>query len=152
MTDRLRPSGAVLPALLAGLLLGALLGACATGSGATPSASSPATPTLTPVPEASVTPLPTRIGSPADAAAVALATDPRLAGIGPLDPGVIGASAWWEVRRLDMGDWIVTVTVGWGDCQAGCIERHVWTFRVTPDAAVTLESESGPPLPSVLPD
>ena len=127
------------------LLAALLLAACSSGPGASPSTG----------PGTSPSPTPTRMASPItsldEAAAAALAADPRLAGIRKLDPQVIGASAWWEGERLQMGDWIVRVTIGWGDCPAGCISRHVWTFRVTEAGVVTLESEAGPAIPSPLP-
>ena len=37
--------------------------------------------------------------------------------------------------------------VGWGDCQAGCIDRHTWTYQVGRDGTVTFQGETGPPLP-----
>ena len=46
------------------------------------------------------------------------------------------------------GTWQVVYTVGWGDCQAGCIDQHTWTYQVTPDGTVTLISEEGSPVPS----
>jgi hypothetical protein len=36
---------------------------------------------------------------------------------------------------------------GYGDCPAGCIHRHYWTFRVYEDGRVTFEGESGDPIP-----
>jgi len=122
-----------------------VLAACSVGPGA--SASVGPGPTAGPTP----TPLASPVVSLDEAAAAALATDPRLTGIRKLDPQMIGGSAWWEGERLQMGDWIVRVTIGWGDCQAGCISRHVWQFRVTEAGAVTLVSETGPALPSPLP-
>ena len=65
----------------------------------------------------------------AEAVAQVLAQDPRFAGIGPLDPDLIGQSAWYEVSPATVG-WRVTVTMGWGDCQAGCISRHTWVYDV----------------------
>ncbi|HLK60822.1 MAG TPA: hypothetical protein VKU00_29935 [Chthonomonadaceae bacterium] len=35
---------------------------------------------------------------------------------------------------------------GWGDCSAGCIDRHYWTFTLTSDGSLALQ-ESGTPLP-----
>jgi hypothetical protein len=34
---------------------------------------------------------------------------------------------------------------------AGCIERHVWTYEVSPAGAVELVSDEGDPVPSDLP-
>jgi hypothetical protein len=36
---------------------------------------------------------------------------------------------------------------GYGDCRAGCIHRHYWTFRVYEDGRVTFEGESGDSIP-----
>ncbi len=83
--------------------------------------------------------------SQADAVAKVLAQDPQFAGIGPLDPNVIGQSAWYDVSPGTVG-WRVTITKGWGDCQAGCINRHTWTYDVDPSGAVTLVNEGGDPL------
>jgi hypothetical protein len=101
-----------------------------------PPASAPATPPATPreVPLAQ-----------AEAVARVLAQDPRFAGVGPQDPNLIGQSAWYEVSPALVG-WRVTVTIGWGDCQAGCIARHAWVYDVDPAGAVTLVEERGDPL------
>jgi hypothetical protein len=84
------------------------------------------------------------------AAAAALATDPRFAGIGPLDPNVIGACCSWSSVATNDG-WTVTIEVGWGDCPAGCIDRHHWVYAVARDGTVTLVREDGPPLPAGVP-
>jgi hypothetical protein len=93
---------------------------------------------------------PTAIGSPVatleEAARLVIASDPRFATVTRLDPNVIGASAWWEGRALQDGFQIM-VTIGWGDCPAGCISHHQWTFHVASDGTLTLVSESGDPLP-----
>jgi len=88
-------------------------------------------------------------GSPitsAEAIARVLARDPQFAGVGPLDPNLIGQSAWYEVTRAAVG-WRVTITKGWGDCQAGCIGKHTWVFDVDGSGAVRLVEERGDPLP-----
>jgi len=36
---------------------------------------------------------------------------------------------------------------GYGDCWAGCIHRHYWTFRVYEDGRVTFKGESGDSIP-----
>ena len=52
------------------------------------------------------------------------------------------------VDRSETGDcYTVTFVVGWGDCPAGCINRHSWTFAVSKDGAVTIAAEQGPPVP-----
>jgi hypothetical protein len=127
-----RPARLALVALLAAAALSA--GACAAG----------APPSTTPIPSA-----PAGTGSLTrdEAAALALASDPGFAGIGPLDPDLIGQSAWYEVSPGTVG-WRVTITKGWGDCQAGCISRHTWVFDVDPQGTVTLVEETGDPLES----
>jgi hypothetical protein len=82
----------------------------------------------------------------AEAVARVLAQDPHFAGVGPQDPNLIGQSAWYEVSPALVG-WRVTVTIGWGDCQAGCIARHTWVYDVDPAGTVTLVEERGDPLP-----
>ena len=90
-------------------------------------------------------------GSPpidaAAAARLALAQQDRFAGIGPLDENLIGQAAWYQVA--DDGDgWQVLIRIGWGDCPAGCINRHQWTFAVAPDGQVGLIGEQGPEVPA----
>ena len=81
--------------------------------------------------------------------AAVVAAEPRFAGIGPRDPDLIGQSAWYEAKPASgVGAFVVTVSVGWGDCQSGCIERHTWTYAVAPDGSVRLLSETGDPVPA----
>jgi hypothetical protein len=86
--------------------------------------------------------------SPEDAAARAIATDKRFAGATQLDPGVIGASKWWRATQTSDGGYVIAITLGSGDCPAGCISQHTWTFTVTADGSVTKTGESGDPLPT----
>ena len=102
--------------------------------------------TSSPGPNAS----PVTIITPEEAAARVAAVEPGFAGIGPKDPNLIGGCCHWEaVQTADGFD--VSFEVGWGDCQAGCIERHRWTYAVSLDGAVTLRTEDGPPVPSGVP-
>jgi len=132
MTDTTtrRPARLSIVALLAAVAL--LAGACAAG----------AAPSTTPIPSASA-----GAGSLTrdEAVALVLAWDPAFAGIRPLDPDLIGQSAWYEVSPGTVG-WRITITKGWGDCQAGCISRHTWVFEVNLQGTVTLVEESGDPL------
>jgi len=81
-----------------------------------------------------------------------LATDPRFAGTGPPSNDMVGQSRWYEAAQTADG-FSVSVTLGSGDCQAGCIERHTWHYSVSPDGAIALVSEEGgvvdtsPPVP-----
>lgn len=86
-----------------------------------------------------------RPAGPEDAARLVLATDERFVGIQPRDPDLIGQAAWYEVAEPTDG-WQVQVYMGWGDCPAGCIHHHVWTYEVTRGGAVRLLSEEGDPL------
>ncbi len=86
---------------------------------------------------------------PTDAAAaarLALAQQARFAGIGPLDDTLIGQAAWYEATATDEG-WQVVIRIGWGDCPAGCINEHRWTYAVGRDANVELIQEDGDALP-----
>jgi hypothetical protein len=82
----------------------------------------------------------------AAAARLALAQDARFAGIGPLDDMLVGQAAWYEVTATDDG-WQVVIRIGWGDCPAGCISEHRWTYSVGRDASVELIHEGGDVLP-----
>jgi len=113
-----------MPLLAALLLLG-----CASTS------PSPA-PTVTPGP---TQPPVTEVRLAAQAAAVVFASE-GISRISPLLPDVIGQSAWYEAYE-EQGGFGVRITVGAGDCQAGCIDQHVWTYHVDPDGTVTLVSD-----------
>jgi hypothetical protein len=119
------------PASLLTVLL--VLAACSAGGGPPASPSpSPAGPIVT---------------SPEEAAARVQAEHPEFAGLGPLDPDLIGACCWSEAKAVD-GGYQVVFTVGWGDCPAGCINRHRWTFAVAPAGQVGLIGEEGPEVPA----
>jgi hypothetical protein len=129
------------------LALAAVLAAAVAGCGGAASPSPTGSPTERPTP----TPIARPVVTPADAAALVIASDPRFAGTIELTPDIIGASRWWTAEPLPAGGYRVVLTVGWGDCPAGCIERHTWTYDVTPAGELTLVDESGPEVPSPLP-
>lgn len=137
------------PRALAGALLSATvlvsLAACSGGGAATTLPSAP--PTARPTPTPIVAPASTK----EQAASLVLATNPMFTGTTELDPDMIGASRWWKATPLANGGWSIEVTIGWGDCPAGCIEQHVWTYEVSPAGAVTLIKESGDEVPTDLP-
>jgi hypothetical protein len=82
------------------------------------------------------------------AVAAVIANEPRLAGIARRDPEMIGQSSWYEVVPASgVGAFIVTVRIGWGDCQAGCIDEHTWVYAVLPDGTVNLQSDGGGQVP-----
>jgi hypothetical protein len=76
-----------------------------------------------------------------------LAEDSRFTGLGPADPDLIGQAAWYEVAATADG-WQVRIRIGWGDCPAGCIHEHRWTYDVTRSGAVSLVGEDGDPPPA----
>ena len=66
------------------------------------------------------------------------------------DPEMIGQSNWYEVTPASgVGAFIVTVRLGWGDCQAGCIDEHTWVYAVLPDGTVNLQSDGGGDVPDL---
>jgi hypothetical protein len=133
------------PAALAALAF--VLGTLAACGGSSPSPSPTPVPTVRPTP----TPIAAPVTSPADAAALVIVTNPLFTGAVELKPDMIGGSTWWTATPLDGGGYRIELTVGWGDCPAGCIERHVWTFDVDANGAVKLVGETGDPVPSDLP-
>jgi len=120
-----------------------MLAACGAASAPTPSAD----PTIRPTP----TPITVTVKTPADAAAVVIATNPMFTGTTELQPDMIGASKYWKATPLDGGGYRIELTIGWGDCPAGCIEKHVWTYDVDASGGLTLVGETGDPVPSDLP-
>jgi hypothetical protein len=82
-----------------------------------------------------------------EAVAAVLAQDPMFTGIESRDPDLIGQASWSEASATDDG-WEVVIRIGWGDCPAGCISEHTWTYAVSPTGDVTLAEESGAPLPT----
>lgn len=141
MNDRRRHPGLLGP--VAAIVIVLALAGCGTAA-SSPSATPSTSPFGTPAADPSATPGAAPL-TQAEAVARVLAQDPRFAGVRPLDPDLIGQSAWYEVSPAVVG-WRVTVTMGWGDCQAGCISRHVWVYDVDTSGAVTLVEERGDPL------
>lgn len=91
------------------------------------------------------------IDSPAAAAEAVAARTPLFGSIGPKDPNLVGQSAWWEATPKEAAKppvaWTVKFRIGWGDCPAGCINEHTWTYDLGVDAAATFVMENGPALP-----
>ena len=99
---------------------------------------SPATPPPSPAtPPPAVGPL-----TADEAVALVLTVDPRFGVLKPRDLGMIGQSAWYEVVPTGTG-YLVTVSIGWGDCPSGCIERRTWVYSVSASGVVELVSVSG---------
>jgi hypothetical protein len=147
------------------VLVAALAAGCAQAGGSPtppvtpPTPSAPAAPVGSPAHSPATSPAPSPATSPAppsapaippvtrpltadEAVALVLASDPRFGSIRPRDIGVIGQSAWYEVRPAGTG-YVVTVSIGWGDCPAGCIERRTWVYSVSENGVVELVSTSG---------
>lgn len=93
-------------------------------------------------------PTPGRVVTATDALERVVAHEPRLAGIQPFDSGLVGQASWYTVQPASgVGVFVVTVRVGWGDCESGCIDEHGWVYAIGPDGSVSGVSESGPPVP-----
>ncbi len=90
------------------------------------------------------------ITSPDEAAQLVLALDPHFTGLKPKNPDLIGGCCFYEATTTADG-YQVNVELGWGDCPAGCINRHRWTYSVGRDGTTTLLSETGEPVPSAFP-
>jgi hypothetical protein len=85
---------------------------------------------------------------PGHAVARVVSAEPRFTGIQPFDTGLIGQSSWYTVEPASgVGAFLVTVRVGWGDCESGCIDEHGWVYAVTPDGGVRVVNETGPAVP-----
>src|SRR5690242_10180841 len=81
-----------------------------------------------PQPSGGVAASPSPMVATADAAAAQVLTQlGRWPGLGPFDPNAIGQCCGYRVTASPAG-WAVTIEVGWGDCPAGCINRHEWRY------------------------
>ena len=94
--------------------------------------------------------MPDSVGTPADAAARVITSNARFAGVLPLLPDLIGQAAWYEAWDTPDG-YTVKITLGWGDCQSGCIDRHTFRFEVARDGTFGPPLEEGDPLSDDLP-
>lgn len=98
--------------------------------------------------DASPTPAPASVTSPEGAIARVMTAEPRLASITARNAAAVGQASWFEVARPGgAGAFVVTVRVGWGDCEAGCIDEHRWQYAVEPDGHVSVVNEVGPAVP-----
>ncbi len=103
---------------------------------------------VAPSPSPSTSPQPVPVTTPEQAVARVIAHEPRLTGIMPFDPELIGQASWYKVAPASgVGAFVVTVRIGWGDCEAGCIDEHTWVYAVAPDGTVSVVSETGAPAP-----
>jgi hypothetical protein len=127
----------ILPVVVAVILI-----ACAQGAGSP----GPSAPGGSPQPSAAASEPAASPAPAADAAALVLASDPRFAGLAAFDPNQIGQCCFYRVADAVDG-WLVTIQVGWGDCPAGCINRHTWTFAVSSSGDVHQLGETGQAVP-----
>lgn len=156
---RRRVLGPVASATVLVLLAASALAACSAGAASPGSTAPPSSPSTAPSasgepasagPIASASPAGSvgPVETAAQAAALVLASDPRFAKIGPKDPDLIGQSSWYTVDAGPGDAWTVQVRIGWGDCQSGCIDEHLWTYEVARNGQLTLLNETGPAVPS----
>lgn len=136
------------PHLLLCGLLGALLIGCAGAPARSPSPTPtvPVTPATTPVPSPSPSPQGhINVTTPAQAAALVFDSDERWARMSPPRADLIGGSSAFEAFA-DATGFTVKITIGQGDCQAGCIEKHTWEYHVDAGGQVALVDDSGDPV------
>jgi hypothetical protein len=135
-------------AAVATIALALALAAAACASPATPSPAgsvAPSAPSSVPPSVAPSTAGP--IATAEAAAAAVVASDPRFAAVSPRNPDLIGQCCFSTVTATDSG-WQVDIEIGWGDCPAGCIDNHQWTYAVARDGTIELLAEAGPPVPT----
>jgi len=118
------------------VVAGLMVAAC---GGASPAASSPggSVPGVSPAPSVGT------VETPEQAVAAIRARTPWFDGIEARNPDMIGQAASWTAEPTDRQSIRVTFEVGWGDCQAGCIDRHTWTWEGGRDGTVTWVGEDG---------
>ena len=75
-----------------------------------------------------------------------MSSDPRFAGLAAQNRDLIGQCCFYVAEPVQ-GGYRVTIEIGWGDCPAGCIDRHRWQYSVTPAGLIRLDAETGPPVP-----
>jgi hypothetical protein len=119
-------------------LVAVIVVACSSGAAAPlPTASAPA----------SQAPASLVVSSPEQAAALVTAVDPIFANVAKKDLDMIGQCCFYEAKAVDNG-YQVDVEMGWGDCPSGCINKHHWTFSVSPAGKVELVGQTGDPVPA----
>jgi hypothetical protein len=86
------------------------------------------------------------IDSEVEAARAVAKENPILSGVGPLESDSIGQANYWDADTTSDG-YALRYSIGWGDCMAGCIQGHEFTYEVTRAGAVRLVSERGDVIP-----
>ena len=61
------------------------------------------------------------------------------------NPDMIGQASFFTAEPTN-GGWRVVFETGWGDCPAGCIDRHTWSWDVAQGGTITFVGEDGSPL------
>jgi hypothetical protein len=130
------------------LVLVIALAGCASGAAPAPSARpSAAAPSLVASPLTGGSAKPGGpVETPDEAAQLVIASDSKFEKVGKKDPELIGQCCFYEAARGQEG-FRVRITVGWGDCPAGCIDRHTWTYDVSQNGEIKLIGQSGDPVP-----
>jgi hypothetical protein len=122
----------------------ALIFAACSGAAAPSGSASPGSPIPSPAPSAVTGPITT-----ADqAAAAVIASDPRFKDVAKFDARMVGMCCFYQAAARPDGGFSVAIQIGWGDCPAGCINRHQWSYEVTREGRLTLTGATGPPLAS----
>lgn len=110
-----------------------------------------------PSPEPVLYAAPATVELPIDSADEAVAA--IIAAGGPFDgfvaesDGLIGASQTYIVAGDVEQGWKVNFTYGWGDCQAGCINSHIFYYIVDVTTGdVSFQGEGGDALPADAPE
>ena len=70
-----------------------------------------------------------------------------ITGIRHVEPNWITGDGSEISAQDSSGTLVLTYSIGWGDCPAGCINRHYWLFEIT-ESAVTFLKETGDALPN----
>jgi hypothetical protein len=131
--------------LLAAVLALAIASGCA--SGAAPRASAgPAGSSSSGAPSGGLGGSGCSVDTPDEAAELVIASDSRFVKVGKKDPDLIGQCCWYEAAPGQEG-FRVQITMGWGDCPAGCINSHVWTYEVSRGGEIQLIGQSGDAVP-----
>ena len=90
-----------------------------------------------------------------EAHAAVLAAGAPFAEFALLTDNLIGADSWYQAKGEVGSDapWTIVYTYGWGDCPAGCISTHTFTYLVDPlTGAATFDSHQGDTLPADAPE
>lgn len=71
----------------------------------------------------------------------------EIEGVFSAGPGGFDGDGDDITAEANAGAWLLEYSVGFGDCPAGCIGRHFWTFRVHDDGVVEYLGSRGDPPP-----